>query len=419
MRSFNPSKDVLTMVLAGGQGQRLYPLTKHRSKPAVPFGGIYRIIDFTLSNCINSKLFRIYLLTQYKSYSLEKHINLGWSYLFRSELNEFLYTVPPQQRLTDNWYSGTADAIFQNIYLLEMNRPKYLLILSGDHIYKMDYMKLIEFHVAKKSELTVGCIKTPIKDARQFGVMRINNEKRIMSFKEKPSKPEPLPGDEDHALCNMGVYVFNTQFLVKVLGMDAKSDTDHDFGKNIIPSLINNNRVFAYSFIDENKKDAQYWRDIGTLDSYYKASMDLVGVDPLFNLYDAEWPIRTYQRQLPPVKTVFGSGIYPGIAERSGIALDSIISGGVIISGGRVEKSIISPRVRINSYSRVENSIIMNDCVIGRNSHIRNAIIDKEVVIPNDYKIGIDPDSDSKYFTVTDNGTVIVPKKSPFIKEIS
>lgn len=418
MNNLDLSKDVLTMILAGGQGQRLYPLTKDRSKPAVPFGGIYRIIDFTLSNCINSKLFRIFLLTQYKSYSLEKHINLGWSYLFRSELNEFVYTVPPQQRLTDNWYTGTADAIFQNIYLLEMIRPKYVLILSGDHIYKMDYSKLLDFHVNTGSDLTVSCIKAPLQEARGFGVMKINEDKKIISFEEKPSEPEPLPYDDTMALCNMGVYVFNTEFLVKTLGMDARSNTEHDFGKNIIPSVILDAKVSAYEFIDENKKDIQYWRDIGTIDSYYKASMDLVSIDPFFNLYDSQWPIRTFQRQLPPVKTVFGSGHGSEISDRAGIALDSLVSGGAIISGGRIENSIISPRVRINSYAFIKNSIIMHDCKIGRNAYIQNAIIDKEVIIPDNYKLGVDLEQDAKYFSVSDDGIVIIPKQSPFLKEI-
>lgn len=418
MNSINLSRDVLVMILAGGQGQRLYPLTKHRSKPAVPFGGIYRIIDFTLSNCINSKLFRIFLLVQYKSYSLEKHINLGWSYLFRSELNEFIYTVPPQQRLTDNWYSGTADAIFQNIYLLEMIRPKYLLILSGDHIYKMDYLKLLDFHCHTESDLTVACIKTPRDEAGKFGVMKINEQKKIISFQEKPNNPEPLPGDPDHALCNMGVYVFNTDFLVKILAMDAKSDTAHDFGKNIIPSVISGNKVSAYEFLDENQKRVQYWRDIGTLDSYYEASMELVGVDPVFNLYDLQWPIRTYQRQLPPAKTVFGSGPCPDTPQRSGMVLDSLISGGAIVSGARVENSIISPRVKVNSFAYIKNSIIMHDCIIGRNVTVQNAIVDKEVIIPNGYKIGVDQDNDRRFFNITDKGIVIIPKKSPFLTEM-
>ncbi len=418
MSSINLSEDVLTMILAGGQGQRLHPLTKHRSKPAVPFGGIYRIIDFTLSNCINSKLFKIFLLTQYKSYSLEKHINLGWSYLFRSELGEFIYTVPPQQRLTDNWYTGTADAIFQNIYLLEMMKPRYLLVLSGDHIYKMDYSRLLDFHAGTGSDLTIACFKVPLAEAGKFGVMKIDEQKRIVSFKEKPEHPEPIPSDGSFALCNMGIYVFNTDFLVKTLGRDAKSDTEHDFGKNIIPSVISSAKVSAYEFYDENKKEVQYWRDIGTLDSYYRTSMDLVGIDPEFNLYDSSWPIRTFQRQLPPAKTVFGSGSYPDLPERSGIVLDSLISGGVIISGGRVENSILSPRVRVNSYAYVKNSIIMNDCIIGRNAVVKNAIIDKEVIIPDNYKIGLDPESDRKYFAVSENGIVIIPKKSPFLKEI-
>lgn len=406
------------MILAGGQGQRLYPLTKHRSKPAVPFGGIYRIIDFTLSNCINSKLFRIFLLTQYKSYSLEKHINLGWSYLFRSELSEFIYTVPPQQRLADNWYTGTADAIFQNIYLLEMIRPKYLLILSGDHIYKMNYARLLDFHVDTGSDLTIACQRVPLNEARKFGVMSIDGDKRVISFKEKPQNPDPLPDDSSSCLCNMGIYVFNTDFLVKTLGRDAKAESAHDFGKNIIPSVIPTARVRAYEFLDENRKNVQYWRDIGTLDSYYETSMDLVGVDPLFNLYDYDWPIRTFQRQLPPAKTVFGSGNYPEIPERSGIVMDSVISGGVIISGARVENSILSPRVRVNSYAYVKDSIIMNDCIIGRNAVVRNAIIDKEVIIPEGHKIGLDLENDRKFFTVTDNGIVIIPKKSPFLKEM-
>jgi len=409
---------VLTMILAGGRGKRLYPLTKHRSKPAVPFGGMYRIIDFTLSNCLNSGLSGIYVLTQYKSFSLEKHISLGWKSLFRSELGEFVHTVPPQQRLADNWYSGTADAIFQNIYLLEEHKPSYVLILSGDHIYKMDYMKLIEFHRKKRAQLTVACVEAPVEQARQFGVMQVDPAMRIRRFAEKPETPEEIPGRPGYALCNMGVYLFRTEFLVRCLVQDARKNTVHDFGKNIIPAVIKDQRVFAYPFVDENRKQRKYWRDIGTLDSYYEAAMDLVSVNPLFNLYDTAWPIRTLVRQAPPAKMVFGSGEYPNVPERVGLSLDSIISPGAIISGGWVERSIVSPNARINSYARVSDAIIMDGVNIGRHAVVRRAIIDKEVNIPEGHAIGVDIERDKKFFTVTENQVVVVPKRSPFLGEI-
>jgi len=393
------------MILAGGQGERLYPLTKDRAKPAVPFGGIYRIIDFTLSNCLNSGIRKINVLTQYKSYSLARHLRLGWS-VFNSELGEFLEVIPPQQRYTERWYQGTADAIFQNIYSLELERPKLVLILSGDHIYKMDYRELIRAHLEKEADLTISCVEVPVGEARRLGVVEVNAEGRIVGFAEKPANPRTLPGDDTHCLASMGVYLFNCNILVQRVIEDMKTDSDHDFGKNIIPRMIATDRVYAWNFKDENRKAVKYWRDIGTLDSYYEANMDLVQVDPLFNLYDQEWPIRTYQHQRPPAKTVFEEP-HTG---RVGNVYNSIVSGGCIISGGTVRRSILSPSVYVHSHALIEDSILMEDVEVGRHARIRRAIIDKQVIVPDGEEIGYDLEKDRKRFTVTESGLVVIPK---------
>lgn len=296
---------IVGMVLAGGKGERLYPLTQDRAKPAVPFGGKYRIIDFTLSNCLNSGIRRLNLLTQYKSLSLNRHIMVGWN-IFNPELDEYINLIPAQQRVGEDWYLGTADAIYQNIYVLQMDRPDLVLILSGDHIYKMNYMEMISSHKEHQADLTVSVIEMDKNLSRQFGVLQVDEDFRIVGFEEKPEIPQTIPGYPDLILANMGVYVFNTEILVRRVIEDAKqSDSDHDFGKNIVPAMVQQDRVFAYSFRDENKKTAKYWRDIGTLDAYYEASMDLVAIDPLFNIYDQDWPIRTYHPPIPPAKTVF------------------------------------------------------------------------------------------------------------------
>lgn len=404
-------KKVLVMILAGGQGERLYPLTKDRAKPAVPFGGIYRIIDFTLSNCINSGLRKICVLTQYKSYSLDRHLRIGWN-IFNNELDEFIENIPPQKRISDMWYQGTADAVYQNIYVLEREHPEKVLILAGDHIYKMDYRELIEFHETNNADLTVPCIEVPIKEASRFGVMSIDNEQQIVEFNEKPASPKPIQSNPEMALVSMGIYLFNTQVLVKRVIEDTKRDTIHDFGKNIIPSMINKDRVFAFIFRDKNNKAVKYWRDIGTIDAYWEANMDLVQVDPIFNLYDKNWPIRTYHEQLSPAKTVF-SELFPG--GRCGTVLDSLVSNGCIISGARVERSILSSNVRIDNYSEVFDSILMAGVRIGKNVKIRKAILDKSVIVPDGKHIGYNLEADAKQFIISEKGVVVAHKEMPLL----
>ena len=399
----------LALVLAGGQGERLLPLTRDRSKPAVPFGGMYRIIDFTLSNCLNSGLRKIYVLTQYKSGSLERHIQLGWSQLFSAELGEYIYTVPPQLRIGQRWYEGTADAVFHNTYLIEQERPERVLVLSGDHIYTMDYQKMIDAHERSGALVTIGAVEVPLARASAFGVLEIDGESRICSFAEKPSRPIPIPGAPDRALVNMGVYCFERELLLKALDADATSTSHHDFGHDVLPALVASGAVYAYPFVDENRKPEQYWRDIGTIASYYEASMDLVGVDPTFNLYDRDWPLRTMPRQLPPVKTVFAQ---EGPGGRLGIVLDSLVCNGAVISGGRVERSILSPEVRINSYSSVADSVLMDGVEIGRHARLRRVIVDKRVKIPPGTVIGEDPDADRKRFFVDESGVTVIPKRT-------
>jgi len=400
-------EDTLAVVLAGGQGERLFPLTRDRAKPAVPFGGPYRIIDFTLSNCINSGLRKIFVLTQYKSDSLERHIELGWDSILSVELGEWIFTVPPQLRIGQRWYDGTADAVFHNLHLLQREAPERVMILSGDHVYKMNYAKMIDFHLEHKAAATVGAVEVPIDQARAFGVIEVDAGWRVVGFHEKPEQPQPIPGRPDTALVNMGVYCFETKTLVGAISEDAGEETRHDFGRNILPSLVETGNLFAYPFVDENRKQVLYWRDIGTLDSYYEASMDLVAVDPIFNLYDASWPVRTMRRQLPPAKTVFAEQ-HPG--GRIGQALDSLLSGGVIVAGGRVERSILSPEVRISSMAQVSDSVLMDGVHVSRHARVRRAIVDKGVVIPHGFVVGEDRAEDAKRFTVTEKGVVVIPR---------
>jgi len=397
---------ILAMILAGGKGERLHPLTLHRAKPAVPFGGIYRIIDFTLSNCINSGIRKIAVLTQYKSLSLDKHLRLGWNF-FSGELNEFIISVPPQQRVGDKWYQGTADAIYQNIYMIEKDAPDHLLILAGDHIYKMDYAEMLRFHQQEKADATVAAIEVPIEQAPSFGVIAVEDNGRIVGFEEKPRQPKAIPGRPDMAFASMGVYLFNTKKILEHLRFDALQDTSHDFGKNIIPEMMKTSKVCAYNFIDKNKKAAKYWRDVGTIDAYWEANQDLVSVDPLLNLYDNAWPMRTYQAQNPPAKFVFAQEKKGG---RLGTALDSIVAHGCILSGGRVQNSVLSPNVRVNSYTEVFDSILMENVDIGRHCKIRRAIIDKDVVVPPGTVIGYNLDEDRKRFHVTPSGIVVIGK---------
>jgi glucose-1-phosphate adenylyltransferase len=396
-------KKVLAMILAGGRGERLYPLTRDRAKPAVPFGGIYRIIDFTLSNCINSDIRRIYVLTQYKSTSLHRHIQFGWNVL-SVPLGEFIGVIPAQQRMGEQWYQGTADAIFQNFYLLQQEKPDHVLILSGDHIYKMDYRKMIAFHLEKGADLTAAAIRMDHGFSREFGVIEVDEERRIIGFEEKPEAPKTIPGDPEGILASMGVYVFQTEVLVRRLIEDARSESSHDFGKYIIPKMIQKDKVFSFDFREGDQGGTEYWRDVGTLDAYFEANMDLVSVTPHLNLYDSHWPILTYQPSFPPAKTVWEE------EGRTGTALNSILSNGCIISGGRVRRSILSPQVRVNSYAEVENSILLDGVDVGRNAKIRRAIIDKEVQIPAGTEIGYCLEEDAKHFTVTGSGIVVVPK---------
>ncbi len=394
---------ILAMVLAGGRGERLYPLTRDRAKPAVPFGGIYRIIDFTLSNCLNSDIRRIYALTQYKSISLHRHIQFGWNIL-SAPLGEFIEVIPAQQRINEHWYQGTADAIFQNIYTIQQEKPDLILILSGDHIYKMDYRKMIEFHIERRADLTIAAIRMERRLSKEFGVIQVNEEGQVIGFEEKPEEPKTIPGDPEGILASMGVYVFPTEILVRRLIEDARSDSTHDFGKDIIPRMIKRDRVFAFDFRQGDRGGVGYWRDVGTIDAYFEANMDLVSVSPQLNLYDTSWPIFTYQLPYPPAKTVLEE------EGRMGMAINSIISNGCIISGGSVKRSILSPRVKIHSYAEVEDSILLEGVDIGRHAKVRRTIIDKEVQIPPGMKIGYDLDEDSKRFTVTASGIVVVPK---------
>lgn len=402
-------RNILTLILAGGRGQRLEPLTRDRAKPAVPFGGCYRIIDFPLSNCINSGLRRILVLTQYKAASLDRHLNLGWKFLCR-ELDEFIDILPPQQRIDDQWYLGTADAVYQNIYSIETARPEHVLILSGDHIYKMDYSEMIEDHLAHDADCTIGCLPVSIEEGRQFGVMQVDSSQRITQFAEKPDAPAPMPGQSEQCLASMGIYVFRAKFLFEELCRDAaQTGSARDFGKNVIPSIISRASVRAFPFRDKNTGDGCYWRDVGTIESYYEANMDLVAPSPQLNLYDKTWPLRTYQSPDPPPKFLFAQtdGDHP----RVGQALDSLVSSGSIISGGHVEHSILSPNVRVNSWAQVHDSILFEGVNVGRHCQIRRAIIDKHVDIPPETRIGFDPEEDRRRgFKVTETGLVVIGK---------
>ncbi len=399
-------RETITMILAGGQGERLYPLTAYRSKPSVPFGGKYRIIDFALSNCLNSGLRRVYVLVQYKSDSLNQHLLEAWS-IFNPELGEFIYSIPPQRKFNNDWYLGTANAIYQNINLFNDNKNvQWVLLLSGDHIYKMDYMKMLQNHVDLKADLSIACIEVPKNEASRFGIVGVDAQYNVDSFIEKPANPPEIPDKPGYSFVNMGIYAFNAESLREVFNeMEEQNIKANDFGKDLIPFMVKSKRsVKAYKFFDENKKTKSYWKDIGTIDSYFDASMDLIAVTPEFNLYDSSWPMRTYQYQFPPAKTVSHEG------ERVGRTLNSLICDGSIVSGGLVERSLLGPNVRVNSFSYVTDSIIMNNCNIGRHARIRRAILDKNVNVPEGYEIGFDLESDRKKFTVTNSGIVVIGK---------
>jgi glucose-1-phosphate adenylyltransferase len=399
-------RETVTMVLAGGQGERLFPLTLYRSKPSVPFGGKYRIIDFALSNCLNSGLRRIYVLVQYKSDSLNQHMFEAWS-IFNPELGEFIYSIPPQRKLNNDWYLGTSNAIYQNLNLFSSDkRVSWVLILSGDHIYKMDYLKMLQHHIDENSDLTMACIDVPRDEGHRFGIVGVDDKYNVLSFIEKPQKPPEIPDKPGFSFVNMGIYVFNSSMLREVLlEMESKNLRSHDFGKDVIPYMVKNKmNVRAYKFQDENRKEINYWKDIGTIDSYYEASMDLISVSPEFNFYDSNWPMRTYQGQFPPAKTVSHEG------ERVGRTLNSMVCDGTIVSGGLVERSLLGSNVKVNSFAYVTDSIIFNNCNIGRHARVRRAIIDKNVIIPEGFEIGFDPEGDKKKFTVTDSGIVVIAK---------
>lgn len=398
-------KDTLGVLLAGGAGERLYPLTRDRAKPAVTFGGIYRIIDVTLSNCINSELRRIYILTQYKALSLNRHIREGWNIVAR-ELGEFIEVLPPMKRVSEQWYQGTADAVYQNIYSIGSEQPKYVLILSGDHIYKMNYWRMLSQHTESGADVTLATIQIDPSEVFRFGVIEVDRNSRVMGFLEKPAETSLRSPYNPEKVCgSMGVYLFNTDVLIPVLLKDAEDpNSSHDFGKDILPKMIDDYRLYAYDFVDENKKEALYWRDVGTLEAYYDANMDVASVSPVFNLYDADWPIHTHQQQYPPAKFVFAE------TQRMGHALDSIVSAGCIVSGGEVRNSVLSPDVRVNSYSEVDSSILFSHVNVGRHCRLRRAIIDRDVHIPEGTTIGYDTEADRQHYFVTDSGITVVTR---------
>ncbi|HIJ75255.1 MAG TPA: glucose-1-phosphate adenylyltransferase [Deltaproteobacteria bacterium] len=418
-------KDVLTVIMAGGRGKRLMPLTRDRSKPAVPFGGIYRLIDIPLSNCINSQLYKILIFPQYKSQSLVDHLEEGWN-IFSGDLGHYLRVVAPQQRTGEQWYRGTADCVRQNLYLIEHEMPRHVLILSGDHVYKMDYAAFRDYHEKVQADVTVALLEVDRSQGSEFGIAEVDNNLRIRAWDEKPREPKPIPDDPERCLASMGIYLFRTDLL-----LDLLHSTDYDdFGKDIIPRVIDKLKIHAYPYkrmnrisdyirqvdpdgtrrlhLVESTRDSQYWRDVGTLDSYWNANMDLTGVDPFFNLYGSLWPVRTRQRQYPPAKFVFN---HPENMEpRTGTAVDSLVSPGCIISGGTVRSSVLSWDVTVRSWAQVDESVIMDRVEVGRHCKIKKAIIDKENVIPSYTEIGINPQADRERFTVTPRGIVVVPK---------
>jgi glucose-1-phosphate adenylyltransferase len=418
-------RDVIALVMAGGKGERLYPLTLDRSKPAVPFGGIYRIIDVTLSNCINSGIYKIVILPQYKAQSLVEHLEAGWN-IFNYALGHYMRIVPPQMRIGEDWYRGTADSVRQNLYLIHREAPEHLLILSGDHVYKMDYALFKAYHEEKGADITISVIEVPASESQRFGIVEVEEDYSINVFKEKPSSAEPMPGDSRYVLASMGVYIFKAKVLIDLL----KSSDKDDFGRDIIPMALGRYSLYAFPYKKENRiddyvytinedgsrvrvldpciRDSSYWRDVGDLDAYWNANMDLTGVDPNFNLYGTKWPLRTFQMQYPPVKTIFRDGG----SNRTGMALDSIVSHGAIVSGGVVKNSVLSYNVMVRSWSEVQESVIMSDVEIGRHSKIMKAIIDKANRVPPHTEIGYNPEEDRKRFTVTPRGIVVVPKRT-------
>jgi glucose-1-phosphate adenylyltransferase len=394
----------LAVIMAGGRGERLKHLTDNRCKPATQFGGKFRIIDFVLSNCVNSGIRRISILTQYKAHSLIRHVQRGWSFL-RGQFGEFVEIIPAQQQLGPDWYRGTADALYQNLSIMKLHRPKLVLVLAGDHIYKMDYGPMLAYHVEKRAHITVGVVEVPVQDASGFGVMTIDENNKVIDFKEKPVKPDSIPGREGVALGSMGIYVFDARLLFKLLEQDAADpNSSHDFGKNIIPSVINKLNVIAYPFRDVRTRAQQYWRDVGTVDAFYEANMELVSVNPELNIYDSQWPIWTFQRQQPPAKFVLNE------EGRRGMAVDSMISGGCIISGAEVVESLLSTNVRVAERSHVEKSLLFPDVRVGPDCIIKHAILDTGGIVPTGTQIGVDPVEDAKRFYVTEKGVILVTR---------
>ncbi len=404
----NIIQQTITLILAGGVGSRLYPLTAQRAKPAVPFGGKYRIIDFTLSNCLDSGLRQILVLTQYKSHSLQKHLRDGWS-IFNPSLGEYITPVPPQMRTGESWYAGTADAVYQNMYLIERSDAKYALILSGDHVYRMDYAAMIEFHRNRQADVTVACLRVPLQDASAFGVVSLDANQRIVDFQEKPASPTSDPSDPTKALASMGVYIFSTELLLRGLG-DLKETPLHDFGRDLLPTLIQKTNVAAYLFggsLGRVRAD-RYWRDIGTIDAYFEAHQDLIQPVPAMDLYQPDWEIRTYERQSPPARTTKSA------SGRNGESIDSMLCSGTIINGGKVVSSILSPDVRVDDNALVDRSVLFNGVRVGNGAILRRCIVDKHVEIPPGTAIGLEPEMDRQRFTVSDKGIVVVPQTYTF-----
>lgn len=396
------TRKTLAIVLAGGEGSRLKKLTRWRAKPAVPFGGKYRIVDFVLSNCVNSGIRKIGVLTQYKSHSLIRHIQRAWSFM-RFEVGEFVELLPAQQRVDKEWYKGTADALYQNLDIMRRHTPEYVMVLGGDHIYSMDYSKMLVEHANSGADVTVGCIEVPKEEATGFGVMSVDEHFKITKFTEKPANPESIPGKPHKVLASMGIYIFSTEFLFQKLIEDSDNpNSSRDFGKDIIPSIIEDWNVQAYPFVDE-VGDPVYWRDVGTIESFWKANLDLCSIEPELNLYDRDWPIWTYQTQMPPAKFTFDD------EGRRGEAIDSMVAGGCIISGARIKRSVVGSGSRVHSYALIKDSVLLPRVEIGRNCRIQNAVIDKGVIIPDGTIIGEDPIEDAKRFYVEKpSGIVLV-----------
>lgn len=394
-------KGLTTIIMAGGKGERLFPLTRDKAKPAIIFGGIYRIIDFTLSNCLNSGIRRIYILSQYGSLSLDIHLRLTWD-IFRPDLGEFVYSVPPQQITVNRWYRGTADSIYQNLKLLDEERPKQVLILSGDHVYKMDYLAMLDFHLAKGADLTVAAVPAPRREASAFGILHVDADNRVIGFLEKPADPPSMPGNPDMSLVSMGVYIFAAETLVRELIADAKNkESQHDFGRNIIPHMVGKKKVFAFNFVDQATGNPAYWRDIGQLDAYFQAHMDLVGESPVFDLYGEDWPIRSQLTFTPPTKY---------LSHKKPVDVtDSLISAGCELHEAKVNRAVLSPRVRVGKGAHIEEAIIWNNVRLGVGAKIRRAIIEDGVMIPPRFTIGYDRQADASRFPVTEGGIVVVP----------